>query len=669
MMPGDDKNSFRFKNFKARWFAPFTIYFDFESFLISVSFCPANPDASSTEVIEQHTPSGFALTLIENGFSTPKEFVIDSSKNCMTNFIKKLHEMSRKVYYAKRRFPIYLGQQVSKRSSIVDCWICEEPFGPEDTKVLDHCHHRGDFLGFAHEKCNWIRRTINFTPVIGHNIANYDLHHVCLALREIEPSTTIRFIPSTDEKYISMTFGVLIKTATGRDGKVRKIYEYLRFIDSFKFLTTSIKKLVANLPASAFAIFDSKFDSDQSVDALSSITEKGIYPYSYMTDRSKFAETELPPLKKWKNSLDNGLQITEEELQKAKTVFETFQCRNLEDYHNLYLKCDTLLLACVFEEFRRLCMNAYGLDCAHHYSASNLAGDAFLKICRASIQLLTNREHLKIVGNMIRGGLASVYDERYFKANNKYMENYNSALESTFGFMVDAYKLYGGIMKTDYIPVGDFLLVEVPLEPVLNTPTDSPIGYILEVDLTYPHNIRDLHRDFPLAPTKEIVPDEWLSTYQRELKFNVNMPRSSVPKLLQTVTDKKRYTLHYRNTQLYVQLGLVVDRVHRVLQFSQENWMEPYIRLNTEKRQTARNKFEENLFKLMNNSAYGKTCESKRRRMKLTLPQNADQVLQNVSRFTFKTFKIFGENLAAITHDTKRIYWDKPTIVGATILE
>ena len=119
-----------------------------------------------------------------------------------------------------------------------------------------------------------------------------------------------------------MTFGVLIKTVTGRDGKVGKIYEYLRFIDSFKFLTSSLEKLVANLPASAFAIFDSMFDSDQSADALNLIKEKGIYPYSYMTDRS--------------NSLDNGkLQITEEELQKAKTVFDTFQCRNLEDYHNL----------------------------------------------------------------------------------------------------------------------------------------------------------------------------------------------------------------------------------------------------------------------------------------------------------------------------------------------
>ena len=78
-------------------------------------------------------------------------------------------------------------------------------------------------------------------------------------------------------------------------------------------------------------------------------------------------------------------------------------------------------------------MNTYGPDCGNHYSASNVAGDAFLKICRANIQLLKRREHLEIVENLIGGGLAWVYDERYFKANNKYRENYDSALDSPFG--------------------------------------------------------------------------------------------------------------------------------------------------------------------------------------------------------------------------------------------
>ena len=74
--------------------------------------------------------------------------------------------------------------------------------------------------------------------------------------------------------------------------------------------------------------------------------------------------------------------------------------------------------------------------------------------------------------------------------------------------LLDANILYGGIMNTEHLPVGDFLLVEVQIEQVLNTPSDSPIGNILEVDLTYPHSIRDLHHDIPHASTKEVVPDE-----------------------------------------------------------------------------------------------------------------------------------------------------------------
>ena len=94
-MPSEDEISFRFNfpvlsgNFQARLFAPLTDYFNFDSFLMIASSCEALPDASSTEDVEQYIPSGFALTLIENGFSTPKKFVIDSSENFMTNFIKK----------------------------------------------------------------------------------------------------------------------------------------------------------------------------------------------------------------------------------------------------------------------------------------------------------------------------------------------------------------------------------------------------------------------------------------------------------------------------------------------------------------------------------------------------------------------------------------------------
>ena len=78
----------------------------------------------------------------------------------------------------------------------------------------------------------------------------------------------------------------------------------------------------------------------------------------------------------------------------------------------------------------------------------------------------------------------------------KYMESFNSSHDSVFGFILDANKMYGGIMKTEHLPVGDLMLGKISLEQVLNTPADFQAGYILELYLTYPHNILDLHCKF-----------------------------------------------------------------------------------------------------------------------------------------------------------------------------
>ena len=140
-----------------------------------------------------------------------------------------------------------------------------------------------------------------------------------------------------------------------------------------------------------------------------------------MPKRENFAEKELPPLQNLSNVLNGGkFAVSEADLEHARKVFRVFKCQNLEDYHNLYPKCDTLLLACVLEEFRQISHQTYGLDCAHHFSCSNLTGDAFKRICKDSIvQPLSDRRHLEMVENMMRCGTASVFHSRFFKANNK----------------------------------------------------------------------------------------------------------------------------------------------------------------------------------------------------------------------------------------------------------
>ena len=114
-----------------------------------------------------------------------------------------------------------------------------------------------------------------------------------------------------------------------------------------------------------------------------------------------------------------------------------FCCENIGDYHDL--KTDTIL-ACV-EEFRSVCYETYKLDSIQYFSSSHLSGDTFLRTCNADLCLITEREHLEMVENMIRGGVSSVYEKRHLKCNNKYLDNYDPTQDETYGILVDANNL------------------------------------------------------------------------------------------------------------------------------------------------------------------------------------------------------------------------------------
>ena len=193
--------------------------------------------------------------------------------------------------------------------------------------------------------------------------------------------------------------------------------------------------------------------------------------------------------------------------------------KNLGDYQDLFLLTDVLILASVFEEFRKVCYATCGLDCAQFYTAPNLSGEAFLKVCNAENELLTDSEHLEMAEKMIRGGTSSVFTKRNFEENIKYFPTHDPSAKQTFGFSIDANNLYGGIMEKFPLPLKNFVFRkegEIDLHQISNTPDDSPIGFILEVDLHYPEQLHDLQADFPLAPTKEAISFFWLGDYQRK---------------------------------------------------------------------------------------------------------------------------------------------------------
>ncbi|KAL9963725.1 hypothetical protein ACROYT_G027259 [Oculina patagonica] len=271
--------------------------------------------------------------------------------------------------------------------------------------VKDHCHITGNYRGAAHNSCNLKMRIKPMTdqiPVVFHNLRGYDAHHLTQAMSKLSQKTQkdVKCVANNMEKYITFSFGCL------------------RFIDSLNFLQGSLDSLVNATPKEALKITkvisqrnsekNEEFKTKSLKEKIKEIEQnaellykKGIFPYEYMDSWERFNDTSLPEKEKFYSKL-NDEHITDEEYEHANSVWKTFKCENLGDYHNLYVKTDVTLLADVFENFRNICKEKYELDPAHYFTSPGLSWDALLKKTGVQLELLTDPEMHLFVERGIR---------------------------------------------------------------------------------------------------------------------------------------------------------------------------------------------------------------------------------------------------------------------------
>ncbi|KYN36507.1 hypothetical protein ALC56_09142, partial [Trachymyrmex septentrionalis] len=464
---------------------------------------------------------------------------------------------------------------------VTRCYICEKHSRRtrDDTRIRDHCHLTGRYRGPEHSNCNFNYKNSLYIPIVFYNLSGYDAHFIIRkSLQDMKDVEVLwRYLRFIQE--------------TRRQKDVSRNCIKLRFIDSFKFLNTSLDKLASYLDRDKLKIIRSKF-SALSDDEFKLLTRKGVFPYEYVDCVEKLRDTLLPPRESFYSSL-TGDTVSESDYAHAANVWQRFSIRTLGEYSDLYLKTDVLLLADIFENFRESCVASYGLDPAHYYTLPGFTWDAMLKHTRVKFELLTDIDMIMFIERGIRGGLSQC-SGRYAQANNKYMRSYDPSEPSSYLMYYDVNNLYGWAMCQS-LPYAKFQWVEdaANFDASAIAP-DSPTGYILEVDLEYPQHVHDRHTDLPFCPTRDKPPGK------RERK------------LLATLYDKQRYVIHYRNLQQCTRHGLRVTKIHRVLQFAQSPWLREYIELNTCFRTRAKNDFEKNLYKLMNNAVFGKTMENVR---------------------------------------------------------
>ena len=232
-----------------------------------------------------------------------------------------------------------------------------------------------------------------------------------------------------------------------------------------------------------------------------------------------------------------------------------------------------------------------------------------------------------------KGTTGGIYQaiHRYSKANNKYMKNYDKDIISSYLMYLDANNLYGWAMSQK-LPVNGFKQAETLSRFngifIQNYNENSNIGYFLEVDIDYPKELFNLHKDLPFLPERKKV--------------------NKVEKLICSIEDKEKYVMHIKVLKQALNHGLVLKKVHRVIQFNQKDWLKPYIDMNTKLRKEAKNDFEKDFFKLMKNSVFGKTMENVRKHRDIKLVATDEKRNKLVSEPNYHTTKRFSENLLAI---------------------
>ena len=387
---------------------------------------------------QKHEPSGYCLYIkaldgMEANFKPLVYKKKTSDEDISKRFIKHVVKLTHKIYqdyYKNPKTMIFKSKDQKDFQSATHCHICEKKlFRDKETnkilKVRDHCHFTGEYRGAAHNECNLkCKKTLIF-PVIFHNLQGYDSHLFIKQLAKVSGELTC--IPSTEEKYISFSKKIMVDNYYSKKmGKPFPKNFEIRFIDSFKFLQASLADLVKHLKSSDFENLNRVIKHNSSL-----LTRKGVYPYDYVTSINKLKETKLPSKEDFYSKLYDE-EISDKDYQHAIHVWKTFSCQTLQDYHDLYLKSDVLLLADVFENFRKTCLKHYKLDPCHYYTAPGLAWDACLKETKQELELLKDYDMLMMFEQGIRGGISHI-SKRYAEANNKYMKDlFNTSMQIIF---------------------------------------------------------------------------------------------------------------------------------------------------------------------------------------------------------------------------------------------
>lgn len=497
-----------------------------------------------------------------------------------------------------------------------DCPICKKPI--DDKTVIMGANFINGERGYHHEAC-WLHPK-NTMYVFFHNFRGYDSHFL---IKELVANLNVLYMSANSMEKFNMIS--IMGWKQGSPENIDLPWLRITFKDTYNFFTCSLAKCVS-------MIEDWRYTPEEDRN------HKGVFPYEWFDDPDKLWHEGLPPAP-WYNRLSNTVM----DHMPAFDLWERHNFKYFGEYHDYYMNIDVLQLADAFEEFRRTTVNEFNTDPVHFQGAPGLTW--YLGLCQNPklFKIIKDKGVYMDIQNNIRGGIS--------QAMVRYMNVEDKPTESMF--FLDVNSLYSKCMT--YKMPGRYLYSKSELpenwRQIYNA--DTPLTAIMVVDLVYPEHLHDRDWAYPLAPHK----------------FN--------DRLCTTFKRREMYMVHAELLAFYLDRGLVLEDFHYMYVFEQDYTLRDYVQSNIEKRRHTNSEVMKTLYKLLNNSLYGKTCENVHKYRVFDVIQDESLQLESLDivgkHFNAPLEEAFniincGEQLL-VELPVKEVRLNKPIQIGFTILE
>jgi hypothetical protein len=670
----------QFTTLNGTQYKKFTAYLDTESILKKTS------DATKTH--KHDIVSYYYVICDETGkviydelytHSNPEE-VGKKLVNSLYNNYNRIMQENKKLWNVK---PILSNQDWKNFNAAKKCEICNSEFRSGKDKARHHNWNcevvidsitkkviKGNYLGALCFNCNSrISLKRDSLCVFAHNNSNYDSRYILQSLQHLTDDVTknqsrFTLLPKHGESLISIEIAPVSKKANTEFG--------IRFLDSFNFISESLDNITNTLSKSNHTFENLKrVLSQHGIDhaTIEKLLRKNIFPYEYLDDYNKLFDSELPPHSKFYSSLKKS-NVSEDDYAYAQYVFKETNCSSLKDYLELYLKLDTLLLMECFNKFRQFFFEKYGLDASHYVTLPSYAMQCALFSDKTKISLICDIENLTLIEKNIRGGLTSAIRGRVRPNDPCILETYNAEIEASCCVMLDFNSLYGSCMveKLPYGPVYELTEQEINNFDYKTCDSNGDFTYFLLVDFNIPDHVRRLTDDLPLGIRQYKPKKAELSDFTRKLVENAKYNISE--RLIACHHNQKNYLISLKLLQLYICLGVEVQKVSKILRFKQTEIFKNFINQNISLRNSLSSPYEKKLVKLLSNSIYGKCLYNSRKNSEeVKLITRPTMFKKHCNNPLLKDIIAINEDCVMMKLAKKEIVLNSPIHIGFYILE